>query len=569
MKMKFGFVVLLAAMPLVAASAEKKVLNETSAQRDARLHWWREARFGMFIHWGPVSLKGTEISWSRANSNLACPNKGPIPVEVYDNLYRQFNPTNFNGREWAAVAKDAGMKYVVLTAKHCDGFCLWPTKVIAHHIGNSPFRRDVCGELAAAAQRAGLRIGWYYSPMDWYDPDCRMERNAAYVQRMQAQLRELLTPYGRIDLLWFDWDGGTIPWDQDNTYRLVRALQPRLIVNNRLDCRYGGFSADRYIGPNADYYTPEQVIGAYDDQHPWETCMTLGTQWSWKPNDQIKSVRETIHTLVNCAGGDGNLLLNVGPMPDGRIEPRQVEVLKGVGAWLKTHGESIYGTRGGPWKPGPYGVSTRKGKTVFVHLFESANVLTLPPITAKILRSRVLTGGKAKVNQSATGVEISLPAEQRQETDTIVALELDSDAMRIPATAGAASGSLTTHAKVTASNVYHNLSDCGPDKAVDDDAESRWVTDAEVKQAWLEVDLGQPRRFDRALITEAFPNRVQKFELQYFNGDAWKTFSDGTTIGHQWSRRFEAVTAQRVRLNIRDATIGPTIWEFQLFEAAK
>ncbi len=440
------FTVALTVCGAPSASSTNAAPPPANAQR---LQWWREARFGMFIHWGPVALKGTEISWSRANSNTNCPNKGEIPVAVYDNLYKEFNPTNFNAREWVKTAKAAGMKYAVLTAKHCDGFCLWPTKTFDHHIGNSPFRRDVCGELAAAAQRAGLRIGWYYSPMDWYDPDCRRERHAAYVQRMQTQLRELLTGYGRIDLLWFDWDGGTIPWDQDNTYRLVRALQPRMIVNNRLDCRFGGFSADRYIGPNADYYTPEQVIGAYDDQQPWETCMTLGTQWSWKPNDQIKSVRETLHILVNCVGGDGNLLLNVGPMPDGRIEPRQVEVLQGVGAWLKKNGESIYGTRGGPWKPTKTLASTRSGKSVFLHVFKwDGDRVTLPGLPAKVRHAKVLTGGKVDFQQQGDQLIVSVPPVNRQEIDTIIRLDLDQSAMNLPPV------SFSSESKAAAANEF-------------------------------------------------------------------------------------------------------------------
>ena len=407
------------------------VLPATPANSE-RLQWWRDARFGMFVHWGPVSLKGTEISWSRANSNTNCPNNGEIPVEVYDNLYKEFNPANFNAREWVQVAKSAGMKYVVLTAKHCDGFCLWHTKVIDHHIGNSPFRRDVCGELAAAAHRDGLRIGWYYSPMDWYDPDCRTARNAAYVHRMQAQLRELLTGHGRIDVLWFDWDGGTIPWDQENTYRLVRTLQPRIIVNNRLDCGRGGLSADRDIAPQADYYTPEQVIGAYDDQRPWETCMTLGRQWAWKPNDTIKSVSEVVAILAKCVGGNGNLLLNVGPMPDGRIEPRQVEVLKGVGEWMKRNGESIYGTCGGPFKPGDFGSSTRRGDTIYLHVLKwSGDTLALPALPKKVVGSALLTGGEVKVEQTATALRVTVAPQARQESDTVVRLRIDGSAMEI------------------------------------------------------------------------------------------------------------------------------------------
>jgi len=403
------------------------------ASSDAgRLAWWSETRFGLFIHWGPVSLKGTEISWSRANSNPLCPNKGPIPVDVYDNLYKSFDPTLFNAAEWAAVAKEAGTRYVVLTAKHCDGFCLWPTATIDYHIGLTPFRRDVCGELAAAVRKAGLRIGWYYSPMDWRDLDCRTERNAAYVARMQGQIREILTRFGRIDLLWFDWDGGTIPWDQEATYRLVRAAQPAIVVNNRLDCSFGGLSADRDIGPHADYLTPEQVIGAYNDQKPWETCMTLGTQWSWKPDDLIKPVDEVVRILAGCAGGDGNLLLNVGPMPDGCIEPRQVEVLKGVGAWLARNGESIYGTRGGPFKPGRYGASTRRANRIYLHVFAGAGPsLKLPPIPLKVVGSRILGGGWASVRQTDSGLEVFIPEGRGPSADTVVVLELDGPAAGI------------------------------------------------------------------------------------------------------------------------------------------
>ncbi len=425
---------LVALAPISSGSQDRAAASPAGPPAAERLAWWREARFGLFIHWGPVSLKGTEISWSRANTNPACPNKGPIPAEVYDNLYKEFNPTQFNAAEWAGIAKDAGTRYVVLTAKHCDGFCLWPTKTIDHHIGNSPFRRDVCGELAEAVRRAGLRIGWYYSPMDWYDPDCRTARNAAYVKRMQEQVRELVTRYERIDVLWFDWDGGTIPWDQDKTYRIVRSAQPGIIIDNRLECSTGGNSADRYIGPNADYLTPEQEIGAYDDKRPWETCMTLGTQWSWKPNDEIKSVSEVVRILARCAGGDGNLLLDVGPMPDGRIEPRQVEVLKGVGGWLAASGESIYGTRGGPFKPGRYGASTRKGRTIYLHIFQwTGDTLRLPAIPAKVVGSRLLTGGRASVRQTERGLEVAVAEKDRQAADTVVVLDLDGPAGRIAA----------------------------------------------------------------------------------------------------------------------------------------
>ncbi len=227
-----------------------------------RLAWWADARFGIFLHWGPVSLKGTEISWSRANTNPKCPNRGPIPAAEYDTLYQRFNPTNFDAKQWVRLAKAAGIKYMVLTAQHCDGFLLWDSQVSDYNIMHTPFHRDVCGELARAAHEQGMRIGWYFSPMDWRDPDCRSANHTRFVARMQAELGELLTRYGRIDLLWFDYDGGEAAWDQERTYALVQRLQPRIVINNRLDMGPGrDAGSPNAIGPHGDYFTPEQSVG--------------------------------------------------------------------------------------------------------------------------------------------------------------------------------------------------------------------------------------------------------------------------------------------------------------------
>jgi len=297
----------------------------------------------------------------------------------------------------------------------------------------TPFKRDVCAELAGAAHRSGMKLGWYFSPMDWRDPDFRTERNAAFVKRMQGELRELLTNYGKIDLVWFDFDGREAVYDQKTTYRIVKELQPRAIINNRLDIGPGEDNT-QIKSEFADYYTPERRIGRYDEQRPWETCMTLGTQWSWKPDDEIKAASEVIGILARCAGGDGNLLLDVGPMPDGRIEPRQVEVLKQVGAWLVKNGESIYGTRGGPYKPSEYGACTRKGKTIYLHILNwpESGAVKLPSLPAKVVSSTLLAGGSAGVRQSDQSLEISIPHDRREAADTVVALTFNSDAMSIP-----------------------------------------------------------------------------------------------------------------------------------------
>jgi alpha-L-fucosidase len=413
-------------IPLFSNAQSNAASAGSSTQQQQRLRWWREARFGMFVHYGPISLKGTEISWSRGGERRGREGTGDIPVDVYDNLYKQFNPVKFNAERWASIARSAGMKYMVFTAKHCDGFCMWRSPSDQYSIANSPFKRDICKELAGAARKAGLHMGWYYSPMDWRDPDCRTERNEAYLGRLRNHLRELLGGYGKIDLLWFDTDGGPAPWDQEQTYSLVRSLQPALIINNRLDMgSQEDYRAQRIL-PGADYNTPEQRIGAFDDQHPWETCMTIGTQWSWKPNDTIKTSEDCIRILVQCVTGDGNLLLNVGPMPNGEIEPRQVKVLQEVGAWLKKYGEGIYGTRGGPFRNGAWGGSTRKGNAVYLFVQQwNQGQIELPPVEARIKRVRALTGGTPDVAQTASGIVVSMSNARQDKNISVLRLELD------------------------------------------------------------------------------------------------------------------------------------------------
>ncbi|MCX8038201.1 MAG: alpha-L-fucosidase [Candidatus Sumerlaeia bacterium] len=537
-----------------------------NAQTPARLqatpeemHWWRDAKFGLFIHWGPVSLKGTEIGWSRDGERRGRPGgrPGEIPAAEYDNLYKQFNPTKFDAREWVRIAQAAGMKYLVFTSKHHDGFCEFDSKLTTYTIMHSPFGRDVCREIANACHEAGLKVGWYYSQPDWYHPDYRTENHARYIEYLHGQLRELCTNYGKIDIIWFDGLGGKPEdWDSTRLITMIRTLQPGVIINNR-------------AGLPADHDTPEQRIGKAQFDRAWESCITICRQWAWKPNDEMKSLKQCLQTLVQVVGGDGNLLFNVGPMPTGEIEPRQVERLKEMGAWLKKYGESIYGTRGGPFVPAPWGVSTRKGNKVYVHILDwnyGGGNITLPAIPRKVVRHSVLTGGTAEVKQTRDGIEISVPENDRQDIDTIVVLELDGSAMDLAPVAGEWK-SLTTGKTATASNVYQkDFWHYGPQAAVDGDPHTRWATDRGVRQAWLEVDLGAEATFDRARIVEEY-NRVRKFELQYKKGDQWIRFAGGDTIGDRKMLSFPPVTAQVVRLNILNATEGPTLCEFHLYAA--
>jgi len=552
----------LKALILIAFCATASVAYAEGLDRhDARLTWWRDARFGMFIHWGPVTLTGQEISWSRANSNTNCPNNGSTPVAVYDNLYKNFNPTNFNADEWVSVAKSAGMKYMVLTAKHADGFLLWDSKVDGYNISATPFRRDVCAELAEAAHRQNERLGWYFSPMDWHDPDCRSANNDRFVQKNQAELRELLSHYGKIDVLWFDCDGRPAMWDPTNIYALVHKLQPQILVNNRLEMStHEQWVHQGRLGANEDFYTPEQTIGAYDDKTPWETCMTLGTQWSWKPDDKIKPAGEVIRILAQCAGGDGNLLLDVGPMPDGQIEPRQIEVLKQVGAWLAKNGESIYGTRGGPWIPTKAIASTRRGNMIYLHVLQwKTDRLELPAFARNIKSATLLNGGKVEVVKQGSQLFVTVAAASLDALDTVVKLQLDGPAADLPVL------EVSPKLKATASNVFKNqTAEYGPQFAFDDDAATRWAADESARQAWIAVDLGREQSISGVQIQEAITGRVQKFEFQYRDKSGWKTIFDGSTLGEAFEKHFNPVKAQEFRLNILDATIGPTIRELKL-----
>ncbi|MFN8220076.1 MAG: alpha-L-fucosidase [Fimbriimonadales bacterium] len=395
-----------------------------NADADRRLDWFRKARVGMFIHWGPVSLKGTEIGWSRGDQ---------VPAEEYDALYQRFDPVAFDANAWMALAKEAGMRYVVPTAKHHDGFCLWPTKTSDYSIANTPFKRDIMGEIAAAAKKNGVAMCSYYSILDWHDPRYGTGSPGgsvakpnpdmpAFLGTVKAQLAELVNRY-KLKMLWFDgqWEKPyTAPMAKDlETY--VRSLDPKLVVNNRVG----------KVDSDGDYDTPEQKVGSFQRGRAWETCMTLCQQWAWKPNDRMKSLDEVIRILVETVTGDGNLLLNVGPMPDGRIEPRQADRLRELGSWLKKYGESVYGTRGGPYVNGPWGGSTCKGKTVYLHLLGPVQTpFRLPALPANIQRSKCLTGGTALVRQDADGVTVEIQGATAT-TDTIVKLEIDRNALDI------------------------------------------------------------------------------------------------------------------------------------------
>jgi alpha-L-fucosidase len=397
----------------------------------ASLKSWQDLRFGMFIHWGPVTLRGTEIGWSRGVE---------VPAADYDRLYQEFNPVLFSARDWVAAAKAAGMKYLVITTKHHDGFCLWDSRQTDYTITSTPFHRDVVKELAEECRRQGVLFGTYYSILDWHHPDYTTRHGddprpvdkstmPRYIVYLKNQVAELVRDYGT-RILWFDgqWEDSWTHRDGMDLYAYCRGLDDTLLINNRVD---KGRKDERGLTVSSefagDFGTPEQEIGPYHPDLPWESCITICEQWAWKPNDKMKSLKECIQTLARTAGGGGNLLLNIGPMLDGRMEKRQVDRLGEMGRWLERYGESIYGTRGGPFRPDETLASTHKDRRIYVHLFRKPDPgFVLPGLKGrKVTGVSFLRGEKLAFKASEDGIQIDLPARLPDETDTVIVLEFD------------------------------------------------------------------------------------------------------------------------------------------------
>jgi alpha-L-fucosidase len=348
--------------------------------------WFESARFGMFIHWAPCSQRGWELSWPLVGGIGALPDGQNVAVAEYHAAARTFNPVKFDPRGWARLAKRAGMQYAVLTAKHHDGFAMFHTATSDYAVAHTPFKRDIVREYADAFRAEGLRVGLYFSLIDWHHPDypaftdadkpyrfgqwrrSTPEQWERFVGVMFAQVRELLTNYGQIDLIWFDggWERSPDEWKARELEKMIRELQPHIVINDRLP-------------GSGDYDTPEQAVPARAPARAWETCMTINNSWGYNPADKnYKSARTLVNTLAEVAGKGGNLLLNVSPTGDGALPPEHLERLDAIAAWMARNGESIAGTQSGlePWQF--YGPSTRRGNRVYLHLvmrpYESVSV---------------------------------------------------------------------------------------------------------------------------------------------------------------------------------------------------
>jgi len=432
------------------AGETPKLVPETKEQRDQRMKWWREAKFGMFIHWGLYAVPAGEWKGKQVGGiGEWIMNNARIPVTEYEQLAAQFNPVKFDAKQWAGIAKDAGMKYIVITSKHHDGFCLFDSKMGDYSMAKAtPFKRDVLKELAAACKDEGVTLCFYHSIMDWHHPDAQAPSypnyNGAkhnpnfprYAEYLRGQLKELLSNYGRIGILWFDgeWIGDWTEAQAIALYNELRAMQPDLIINNRIGkSRKGmqGLSASRESP--GDYGTPEQEIPATGiPGADWESCMTMNDTWGYKKSDHHwKPAAVLIQNLIDIASKGGNFLLNVGPSAEGEIPAPSVERLAAVGKWMKVNAESIYGTGPSPFAKLGWGRCTTRPGKLYLHVLNwpKDGKLEVPGLGNKVAKAYLLSAPSAALNVTDTEgrKSIAVPAEAPDAVASVIVLEIEGE----------------------------------------------------------------------------------------------------------------------------------------------
>ncbi len=446
---------------------------------------WKNDKFGLFIHWGPISQLGKPLSHSR-HSESHYPGhrpykpwkEGMLEPEVYDIQYKTFNPVKFDPDYIVKLAKAAGMRYLVFTAKHHAGFSMFDSKVTDYDIMSSPYHKDVLKELEQACRRQNFNFGFYYSPRDWHHPDCDSpNHHDRYIKFFKAQMDELLTNYGSIYEVWFD---GLGPGNWGNTsqeiMQKIRKLQPQAMVNNR-------------AGVGADFYTPEQTISQLNNEDAWEACHTITSQWGYNPNVKVKPLKQLLETLLYTWGGGGNMLLNIGPRGDGSLNPVEEERLKQLAKWWQQNGEIAIGnSRGGPYYQENWGVSTKKNNKVYLHVFRwpKSGKLTLPNLSGhQLLDARLLNAKKLTLQKNKQSYIISVSPENRDKIETTIELIFDKDIMDVKPLHVITP--LTYHAKLTASQNKKDINN-----VVDGDAKTTWYADSKQGPIWIEAQFDHP-----------------------------------------------------------------------------
>jgi alpha-L-fucosidase len=393
--------------------------DAAKADRARRMQWWHEVRFGMFIHFGLYSVLGRH-EWAMEEEG--------IPVREYEQLAKQFNPARNSARAWAKLARQGGQKYMVMTSKHHEGFCNFDTKLTNYCAAKQAAGRDLLREYVEAARAEGLRFGFYYSLMDWHHPDgarCLTDEDARkrFVDYTHGLIRELMTNYGKVDVLWYDvaWPLDAQGWESERMNKMVFDLQPDIIVNNR----------NKLPG---DFSTPEQEIVADKSGRAWESCMTMNESWGFqRADDDWKSPKTIVRNLIKCAQGGGNYLLNIGPRGDGSIPDESVRILTEVGQWTARNGETIYASEPCRVNRSNFAGFSRKGNTLYMHVhFWPGDTVALGGLTTAVKSARLFaTNQPVRFEQEKFRVRfMGLPKQAPDHPVTTIAIECESEPMQ-------------------------------------------------------------------------------------------------------------------------------------------
>ena len=547
----------------VDMSGTSSIEPETPAARDARMAWWREAKFGLFIHWGvyavPAGKYGdvdTYGEWIMWNTKMS-------PAE-YQGYAKKFNPVKYNPEQWVKIAKDAGMRYMVITSKHHDGFALFPSQASKWNIVDaSAYGKDLLGPLVQAAHSQDLKIGFYYShSQDWnnrggaiksfkegdgWDESQKGSFDSYLENTAKPQVREILTNYP-IDILWWDTPLHMCKPRAEPIAKMLKEIRPNILTNLRLGGGYG------------DYATPEQFVPSTGLKGDWETCMTMNKHWGYNAADQNwKSSPELIQKLITICAKGGNFLLNVGPTEEGEIPAESVKRLNDVGQWLKVNGESIYGTTAGPFPFLTWGAATRKNQIVYLHVFNwPADGQLRLPLLSKVKGTTLLVDPTKELQTtlSSTGTIIQLPPEAPDSVASVIKLEIAEEPKVEPI------ASFNKKLTATSESPKNRVA-----AAQDGDAAQYWEAAADDKNTYLEYDLGQPTLIHALAVDEPdrWPRYKQELRVEIETDKGWTPLLSTQTKGHGHQAQFTPIKVQKIRLYIKRELGPPGIAEWQIY----
>ncbi|QOD61996.1 alpha-L-fucosidase [Polaribacter haliotis] len=546
---------------------------------DAEMKWFKDAKLGIFVHWGPALLKTNVLSWGRNGERPGAgkPATNGVDPEIYDNLSKKFNPKNFDADKWMQQVKDWGAEYIVFTAKHHDGFTFFDAKNTEYSIMNTPYGKDICKQLADAAHKAGVKLFWYYSQPDWSHPDNLREKHYEnYLPYMKEHVKQLFTEYGKIDGVFWDhlatkyWQ-----WDSYHVLKDMKKWQPGIISNARV-----GFGWP--LEDKGDYDTPEQSLGPVNHHRYWEACLTMTDKWLYSPKGPIKPYETVLSMLIQVAGNGGNLLLNLGPNGKGEFVEKEAIEAEKVGDWIKKYGNTIKNTRRGIYIGGDYGASTQVGNKLYIHVLQQrANntdaIIELPQLPIEIISATGITDSFTKYDVKNGKLYLHFDKNKFDENlDNIVELTLVENPSKferietwkanpIAKKDFEVSSSSFAKAKNKPEAIYNTKGNVFSEGI---HLKSWWEPKKEDKTPSLTLDFKSAKKVKTVLLSENMRSHCTRdftLETKDKNGN-WNTVYNGKTIGEGLRIKLNGDAIYGIRLNVLENTKAIQITAFNSYE---